>query len=62
MPVRVPALEPETRVRHLTQPFLAGGFKAYVSERAFFRGELRSSLSSDRLAALAWRAGAGIDF
>ncbi len=63
VPVRVPALELETRLRHLAQPFLAGGFKAYVSERAFIRGELRSSLSSDRgLAALAWRAGAGIDF
>ena len=62
LPVRVPALEPETRLRHLVQPFLAGGFKAYVSERAFIRGELRSSLSAGRLAALAWRAGAGIDF
>lgn len=62
VPVPLPALEPETRIRHLVQPFLTVGFKAYMSERAFIRGELRSSLSSDRVAALAWRAGVGVDF
>jgi hypothetical protein len=61
-PVTLPALAPQTRVRYFAQPFLTGGVKAYVSERAFIRAEMRSSLSSDRLAGLAWRVGAGVDF
>ena len=61
-PGRGTLLRDGLRAAGLVQPFLAGGFKAYLSERAFIRGELRSSWSSDHLAALAWRAGAGIDF
>jgi hypothetical protein len=52
----------ETRVRLGSRPYVASGFKAYFSERAFFRADLRTSWSSDGLAALAWRSGLGVDF
>ena len=61
-PPIVPAPQTETRVRDHARPYLATGFKAYVSERAFIRTDLRSSWSSDGLAALAWRSGVGVDF
>ena len=55
----LPALsESSTHVR----PFAAVGFKAYLSERAFFRTDLRvSALTHDR-GSVAWRAGFGFDF
>lgn len=65
-PPRVPAIAPEpqsdTRVRYGARPYVATGFKAYVSERAFIRTDLRTSWSSGGLAAVAWRAGVGVDF
>ena len=42
---------------------LAGtGFKAYVSERAFVRGEVRSAFSTRQVESVVWRAGVGFDF
>jgi hypothetical protein len=41
---------------------VSAGFKVYVSERAFIRTDLRTSWSSDGLAAMAWRNGIGFDF
>lgn len=54
--------EPETNVRVAARPYVATGFKAYVSERAFIRSDLRTSWSSDGLAALGWHNGIGFDF
>jgi hypothetical protein len=54
--------EPETLVRHALRPYAATGFKAYVSEGAFIRTEVRTSWSSEGLAALAWHNGVGFDF
>ena len=54
--------EEETRVRYGGRPFIATGFKGYVSERVFIRTDVRTSWSSDGLAALAWRTGVGVDF
>ena len=54
--------QPETLVRYAARPFVAGGFKAYVSERAFIRTDLRMSWSSGGVAGLAWRSGVGVDF
>ena len=61
---RAAALVPpdETRVRYSSRPYAAAGFKVYVSERAFIRGDLRTSWSADGLSALAWRSGVGVDF
>jgi hypothetical protein len=44
------------------RPFVVGGFKWYVSERAFVRSDVRSSFSSDGFESVVWRAGAGFDF
>ena len=52
----------ETQVHHTGRPFVSGGFKAYVSERAFIRTDLRMSWSPDGLTAVAWRSGVGVDF
>ncbi|HVQ12622.1 MAG TPA: hypothetical protein VMS40_03485 [Vicinamibacterales bacterium] len=54
--------EPETIVRFAARPYIATGFKVYVSERAFIRSDMRTSWSSDGLAALGWHNGIGFDF
>ena len=54
--------EDETRVRYDGRPFVAAGFKGYVSERVFVRTDLRTSWSSDGVTAVAWRTGVGVDF
>src|SRR4029434_10182128 len=54
--------EPETIVRFAARPYVATGFKVYVSERAFIRSDVRTSWSSDGLAALGWHNGVGFDF
>ncbi len=56
------APEDETRVRYRGRPYVATGFKLYVSEHAFIRTDIRTSWSSDGLAALGWRSGIGVDF
>jgi hypothetical protein len=58
----IPAQPDETRVRYRARPLTATGFKVYLSERAFFRTDIRMSWSSDGLAALGWRSGVGVDF
>lgn len=49
-------------VRLGARPYVAAGFKVYVSERAFIRSDVRTSWSSDGFAALAWHRGVGFDF
>lgn len=56
----VPALE--TRVRYMGRPYAGTGFKAYLSERAFFRTDIRTTWSGDGLSSLGWRGGFGVDF
>jgi len=48
--------EHETHAR----PFLTTGIKAYLSERAFFRTDLRVGFS-DQLDQIVWRSGIGVD-
>ena len=66
VPPRGPTLTPssasETRVGYTGRPYVGAGFKAYISERAFFRTDLRTSWSSDGLSSLGWRSGVGVDF
>jgi len=54
--------EAETIVRLVARPYVATGFKVYVSERAFIRSDVRTSWSTDGLAAIAWHSGIGFDF
>jgi hypothetical protein len=56
------AAEESTRVRYSERPYLATGFKVYLSEHAFIRSDIRTSWSSQGLAALGWRSGVGVDF
>jgi hypothetical protein len=60
-PAGVPA-QGETRVRYGGRPYVATGFKVYLSEHAFFRSDLRTSWSRDGLSSLGWRNGFGVDF
>jgi Outer membrane protein beta-barrel domain len=66
VPPRAPAVTPpaeaETRVRYSGRPYVGTGFKVYVSDHAFIRTDIRTSWSSDGLAALGWRSGVGVDF
>jgi opacity protein-like surface antigen len=59
MPVPLPL---QTTISSTARPFLAVGFKLYVSERAFIRSDLRSTLWTDGAEAVHWRAGMGVDF
>jgi hypothetical protein len=43
------------------RPFVATGFKAYFSERGFFRGEWKLDFGS-RAEGMTWKAGFGVDF
>ena len=52
-------LGPETDV--VVRPYVAGGFKAYMTRRAFFRSDLRVAFKSRAHEALA-RLGFGVDF
>ena len=47
--------------RVLVRPFMVGGFKAYFSERVFFRTDLKAAFSNS-LDQITWRLGFGIDF
>jgi len=55
----VPAID---KVSYSVRPVVTGGFKFYVSQRAFVRTEVRTSFSADRPLAIQWRGGVGIDF
>lgn len=44
------------------RPFGTAGFKAYLSERAFFRTDVRVSAPTGPRASVVWRAGVGVDF
>jgi hypothetical protein len=52
----------ETRVRYSARPFITGGVKFYVSERAFIRTDMLSTFSSGGAESAVWRIGAGVDF
>lgn len=58
----VPTLPAFTSVTYIGRPSVGGGFKAYMSERAFIRTDVRGSLSSNGIESLVWRAGVGVDF
>ena len=49
-------------VRHAPAHTSRPGSRLYVSERAFIRTDVRTSWSTDGLAALGWRSGVGVDF
>ena len=61
-PCVVTPLPEQQEVSYKTRPFLTGGFKWYVSERAFVRGDVRTVWSASRADSVGWRIGIGVDF
>jgi hypothetical protein len=57
----VPGALTEPRTVATARPFAATGFKAYVSDRAFIRTDVRISFT-DQADAIVWRGGVGFDF
>jgi hypothetical protein len=51
----------ETHVRYSARPFVTGGFKFYVSERAFIRTDVLTTFSSGGAESGLWRIGVGVD-
>lgn len=62
VPVVIPALVGAESVRWAARPYVTTGFKWYVSQRGFVRGDLRVSISNQGAQHVVWAAGAGIDF
>jgi len=60
--VVLPEQPPIDRQSTTARPFAMLGFKAYVSERAFVRTDLRVIASADRAEAVVWRGAVGFDF
>ena len=58
----LPPLPPLSESVTSVRPFATAGFKAYVSERVFFRTDLRAAASSRGTESVEWRAGFGFDF
>ena len=56
-----PALKTGPTASFAGQPFVVTGLKAYVSQRAFFRTDLRVGFS-DRIDEVVARVGFGVDF
>jgi hypothetical protein len=58
--ISIPALT-RTETTVIVSPFAAAGFKAYFTERGFFRTDLKVGLRND-VDRVSWRAGFGADF
>jgi hypothetical protein len=61
-PVAFPPLDPIDRDAVVVHPFAGAGFKAYLSERAFIRTDVRVGFSTDDAEWMVWRGGVGFDF
>jgi hypothetical protein len=62
VPCEVTLLPERNEVTYETRPFLTGGFKWYVNERAFIRGDARTVWSGTQAEGAVWRVGIGVDF
>jgi hypothetical protein len=60
--LQLPAVPAVDAVTYSVRPLLTGGFKFYMSPRAFVRADVRTALSTDKPAAWQWRGGIGFDF
>jgi opacity protein-like surface antigen len=60
--LQLPAVPSVDTISYSARPFLTGGFKFYVSPRAFVRTDVRTALSAERPTAWQWRGGIGFDF
>jgi hypothetical protein len=60
--VVLPEQPPIDKQSTTARPLAMLGFKAYVSEWAFVRTDLRVTASTDRVETVVWRGGVGFDF
>jgi Outer membrane protein beta-barrel domain len=60
--VSVPAVAAIDTTRYSVRPLVVGGFKFYVSQRAFVRADVRTAFSTNQPVAWQWRGGIGFDF
>jgi hypothetical protein len=58
----VPGATTEVAITYRARPLVSTGFKWYLSEQAFVRSDLRSTMSKDRAESVSWRIGIGFDF
>jgi len=61
-PFSVPTIASETKTADAVRPLFGGGFKFYVTERAFIRTDVRFAFDGPGLASTTWRSGIGVDF
>ncbi len=57
-----PLIRTETERSVEVRPFVGGGFKFYVNERAFIRTDARLMVGSPGVIGFTWRGGVGVDF
>ena len=60
--ITLPPLPEESSESIFVRPFATVGFKAYFTERVFFRTDTRLVLSSGGTDSITWRVGFGVDF
>lgn len=60
-PLVLPEVPASTSIAWAVRPFVAAGFKWYVSERAFVRSDVRVSIGTKGISYTAWTAGIGVD-
>jgi len=58
----VPIPSVETKTTRAVRPTLGGGFKFYMTERAFISTDVRFAFNRDGLATSSWRSGVGFEF
>ena len=58
----IPGSRGVDEVSYAAQPFVNAGLKMYVSEHAFVRTEVMSSINSRGVAHAAWSGGIGVEF
>jgi hypothetical protein len=60
--LQLPPVSAVDSITYSVRPVVTGGFKFYMSPRAFVRIDVRTALSRDRPLAWQWRGGIGADF
>ena len=61
-PPLIPGSRGLDETRYMARPFVDAGFKWFVSESAFIRSEVTTSISGRGFAQTAWSTGVGVEF
>jgi opacity protein-like surface antigen len=60
-PLVIPAVDGGTTVSWAVRPVVSTGFKWYVTERGFVRGDVSVAIGNRRAAQVVWASGIGVD-